>query len=187
MERPPPRSSKTSIDRRYFSTAKDKWELHVFADASEDTMCAVAYIRSKPKEYSADLAFVIGKCRVAPMRHLSIPRWELQAAVMAVRLNEQIVKEHETKIHSATFGQTPLLFCNGFIAPTVSNRCLLQTEWLRFWIQLMFHSGIMWVVLTIQLTSGHERSMLTNLREANGSLGRPGWSNERSNCLNRWI
>ena len=66
-------------------------------------MCAVAYLRSKPKEYSAELAFVIGKCRVAPMRHLSIPRLELQAAVMAVRLKEQIVKEHESKIQSCNF------------------------------------------------------------------------------------
>ena len=98
-----PEVAETSIDRRYFSTAKDKWELHVFADASEDTMCAVAYLRSKPKEYSADLAFVIGKCRAAPMRHLSIPRLELQAAVMAVRLKEQIVKEHEAKIQSCNF------------------------------------------------------------------------------------
>ena len=75
----------------------------MFADASEDTMCAVAYLRSKPKEYSADLAFGIGKCRVAPMQHLSIPRLELQAAVMAVRLKEQIVKEHESKIQSCNF------------------------------------------------------------------------------------
>ena len=98
-----PEVAEASIDRRYFSTAKDKWELHVFADASEDKMCAVAYLRLKPKEYSADLAFVIGKCRVAPMRHLSIPRLELQAAVMAVRLEEQIVKEHQSKIHSSNF------------------------------------------------------------------------------------
>ena len=75
----------------------------MFAGASEDTMCAVAYLRSKPKEYSADLAFLSGKCRIAPMRHLSIPRLELQAAVMAVRLKEQIMKEHETKIHRCNF------------------------------------------------------------------------------------
>ena len=98
-----PEVAERSIDRKYFSTSKDKWEFHVFADASEDTMCAVAYLRSKPKQYSADLAFVIGKCRVAPMRHFSIPRLELQAAVMAVRLKEQIVKEHESKIHSPNF------------------------------------------------------------------------------------
>ena len=95
--------AETSIAGRYFYTARDKIELHVFADASEDTMCAVAYLRSQPKEYSADLAFVIGKCRVAPMRHLSIPRLELQAAVLAVRLKEQIVKEHEMKISSCSF------------------------------------------------------------------------------------
>ena len=95
--------AETSIARRYFYTAGDKIELHVFADASEDTMCAVAYLRSQPNEYSADLAFVIGKCRVAPMRHLSIARLELQAAVMAVRLKEQIVKEHEMKISSCSF------------------------------------------------------------------------------------
>ena len=37
------------------------------------------------------------------MRHFSIPRMELQAAVMAVRLKEQIVKEHEMKINSCSF------------------------------------------------------------------------------------
>ena len=95
--------AETSIDRRHFNRERDKAELHVFADASEDTMCAVAYLRSQPKEYSADLAFVIGECRVAPMRHLSIPRLELQAAVMAVRLKEQVVKEHEMKINSCSF------------------------------------------------------------------------------------
>ena len=31
------------------------------------------------------------------MRHLSIPRLELQAAVMAVRVKEQMVKEHDDK------------------------------------------------------------------------------------------
>ena len=95
--------AQTSIDRRYFSTAKGIWELHVLADASEDTMCAVAHLHSKPKEYSADLAFVIGKCRVSPMRHPFIPRLELQVAVMTVRLKEQIVEEHESKIHGSNF------------------------------------------------------------------------------------
>ena len=81
----------------------DKTKLHVFADASGDKMSSVVYLRSQPKEYSADSAFVIGKCRVAPMRLLSITRLKLQAAVMALRLKEQIVKEHEMKINSCSF------------------------------------------------------------------------------------
>ena len=68
------------------------------------TQCVLwhTYVQS-PKKHTADLAFAIEKCRVEPMRHLSIPRLELHAAVMAVRLKEQIVKEHETKIHSCNF------------------------------------------------------------------------------------
>ena len=78
-------------------------ELHLFADASEHTMCAVAYLRNNAKEKSAEVSFVIGKCRVAPMRHMSIPRLELQAVVMAVRLKEQIVKELEQPVHSFAY------------------------------------------------------------------------------------
>ena len=94
--------AETSINRRYINRERDKTEFYVFADASENTTCAVAYLRSQPKEHSTDLAFVI-KCRVSPMKHLSKPRLELQAAVMAVRLKEQIVKEHEMKINSCIF------------------------------------------------------------------------------------
>ena len=78
----------------------------MFADASEYTMCAVANLLSQPKEYLADLAFLVGKCRVAPMRHVSISRLELQVAVMAVRLKEQIVNEHK-KINSCHFWSEP--------------------------------------------------------------------------------
>ena len=166
--------AETSIDRRYFSRERDKAELHVFAEASEDTMCAVAYLGSQSKEYTADLAIVIGKCRVAPMRHLSIPRLEMQVAVMAVMLNEQIVKEHEMKINSCSFGQTQLQYCSDYTVPIANNKCLWPIEWLRYYIQLMFHSENMSAVLTTQLTLAPEQSTLKNSREVSGSRGRPG-------------
>ena len=37
------------------------------------------------------------------MRHLSVSRLELQAAVMVERLKEQVVKAHEIKIHRSSF------------------------------------------------------------------------------------
>ena len=78
-------------------------EPHVFAEASEDMIGAVPYLRWKAKEYSTDFTFVIGKCEIAQMRHLSIPRLESQAAVMEMRLKKQIVKELEMKINSCSF------------------------------------------------------------------------------------
>ena len=124
--------AETIIDRRCFNRERDKTELHVFADGSEDTMCAVAYLRSQPKEYSADLAFVIGKCRVAPMRHLSTPRLELQAAVMAVRLKELIVIEHEMKINSCSFWSDSTKVLQWIHSSHRKQQFFWTIEWLRY-------------------------------------------------------
>ena len=149
-------------------------------------MCAVAYLYSKPKEYSAGLAFVIEKCRIAPMRHLSIPRSELQAAVMAVRLKEQIVKEHESKIHSCNFwtdSTTVLQWIHSshckqpvFVANRVDE--ILDTTNVSQWNHV---GGI-----NNPTDIGTRAINVDELKrsELNGS---PGWSNERTNSLIRWI
>lgn len=59
-------------------------QLHIFADASESAFACVAYWRVKG--LSADYAFISGKTKCAPQTILSIPRLELQAAVLAARL-----------------------------------------------------------------------------------------------------
>ena len=41
--------AKTRFVRRYSNILENKIELHVFADASAEKMCAVAYLRSQPK------------------------------------------------------------------------------------------------------------------------------------------
>ena len=42
--------AETSIDRKDFNRERDKTKLHVFADASEDTMFAAAYLLSQLKK-----------------------------------------------------------------------------------------------------------------------------------------
>ena len=77
----------------------------------------MAYLKSQPKEFPADLAFVNGKCKVVPMRHLSLPRLDLHAVVMAPRFKEQIVKEHEMKLRCRSFwadSLTVLQWINSF-------------------------------------------------------------------------
>ena len=67
--------------------------LCVFSDASQDAFGACAYIRQRTKQSIYEVNFVAAKSRVAPLKQLTIPRLELQAAVLASRLAKTIVKE----------------------------------------------------------------------------------------------
>ena len=44
------------------------------------------------------MAFVIGKCRVAPIRNMTVAKLEMQAAVFGVRLREHILEEHDNEV-----------------------------------------------------------------------------------------
>ena len=85
-----------TIPRCYFSGPFEHLELHVFGDSSQEVLSAVAFLRalvSPPSENKrTELAFVIGKARVAPMKTLTVPKLELQAALLAARLREEICK-----------------------------------------------------------------------------------------------
>ena len=57
-------------------------------------MCIVAFLKD---ETTLRLTYVIGICRAALTRHMTIPKLELQAAVYGVRLRRQILREHDVK------------------------------------------------------------------------------------------
>ena len=94
-----------SINRLYFENGTNL-RLHIFTDASE-AMCMVAYLQD---EATLKLTYVIAKCRVAPIRHMTIPKLELQAAVYGVRLRKQILNKHVRigKIYHWTHSSTVL-------------------------------------------------------------------------------
>ncbi|XP_028413784.1 uncharacterized protein LOC114536629 [Dendronephthya gigantea] len=74
---------------RFYRQIDDKpitIQLHVFGDASELAFCSVVYLRFTYGDGSASVSFVIAKTRVAPKKQLSIPKLELQAAVLCTRL-----------------------------------------------------------------------------------------------------
>ena len=58
-------------------------------------MCIVAYLQ---EDRTLRLTYVIGKCRVAPIRHITTPKLERQAAVYGVCLRKQIPSEHDVRI-----------------------------------------------------------------------------------------
>ena len=56
----------TSINLRYFENGWNNLRLYIFTDASEETMCIVAYLQDKS---TLKLTYVIGEGRAVPIRH----------------------------------------------------------------------------------------------------------------------
>ena len=67
--------------------------LVVFCDASRLAFGACAYARWKLVDGRFGTRFVAAKTRVAPLKELTIPRLELQAAVLGSRLGKSILEE----------------------------------------------------------------------------------------------
>ncbi|XP_028161404.1 uncharacterized protein LOC114353554 [Ostrinia furnacalis] len=65
-------------------------ELHIFCDASSRAFASVAYLRSRKKDGTWHVAFLMARARVAPLKVMSIPRLELQAAVMGARMSQHL-------------------------------------------------------------------------------------------------
>ncbi|XP_071946012.1 uncharacterized protein [Antedon mediterranea] len=77
--------------------------LCMFADASEDAFGSCAYIRWKVDNNQFDVKFVAAKSRVTPLKKLTIPRLELQAALVATRLHTIIIDETRIKFNKVIF------------------------------------------------------------------------------------
>ena len=78
-------------------------QIHIFADASEVAFGAAAYWRFETRSHSYHCSFIFGKTRLAPIKPLTIPRLELQAAVMAVRMSQTIQKELDVMPSQITY------------------------------------------------------------------------------------
>ena len=86
----------TSIRTSYFSGPSQHLELHMFGDSSQDVFSAVGFLRAQVTctsgEIIRELAFVLGKARVASMKVMTAPKLELQAALLAARLKREICR-----------------------------------------------------------------------------------------------
>ncbi|XP_037908650.1 uncharacterized protein LOC119650147 [Hermetia illucens] len=61
-------------------------EIHGFSDASQTAMAAAVYIRVSHPNQQSKVTLVCAKTRVAPLKHLTIPRLELSAALLLAKL-----------------------------------------------------------------------------------------------------
>lgn len=68
-------------------------ELHCFSDASQVAYGAVSYLRCTNKLGQVSVRMVMAKSKVAPVKAITIPRLELQAALLAARLDATLRSE----------------------------------------------------------------------------------------------
>ncbi|XP_028405249.1 uncharacterized protein LOC114527754 [Dendronephthya gigantea] len=78
-------------------------ELIIFCDASRLAFGTCSYVRWKLAGGTFGVRFVAAKSRVAPLKELTIPRLELQAAVLASRLAKSIQEETRMKFIRTIF------------------------------------------------------------------------------------
>lgn len=84
-----------------FSTGVDV-QLHIFVDAGQKAYAAVAYFHVTRND-RIEVALVGAKAKVAPLKRISIPRMELESAVLGVRLAKAIMDGHSIRVCNKTF------------------------------------------------------------------------------------
>lgn len=77
--------------------------LHLFCDASENAFASAAYIRIEEENNNARCHLLMAKSRVAPLKSITLPRLELQGAVMAVRMKETLIMELDLNFQDTFF------------------------------------------------------------------------------------
>jgi len=77
-------------------------QLHHFSNASQVGYGTVSYVRLE-KDCKVHVSFLLGKARVAPLKQTTIPRLELTAAVLAVRVDDMLRKELQLKLEKSVF------------------------------------------------------------------------------------
>ncbi|XP_037302652.1 uncharacterized protein LOC119193060 [Manduca sexta] len=96
--------SGVTVPRCYpgYSRAR-KLQLHVFTDASESAYATALYWRAEDDDGRVTVTLLAAKAKVAPLKLTSIPRLELQAAVLGARMAASVTQEHSRQPESTTY------------------------------------------------------------------------------------
>ena len=119
------------IPRCYFSERNHEHanlQLHHFCDASEDGYGTVSYLRIQYPDGRTESSFVAKKSRNAPIKSVSIPRLELQGALLAARIDNAIRKELDFSFEKVIFWTDSMITLTYIMKIDASTRTS-QTEY----------------------------------------------------------
>lgn len=78
-------------------------QLHHFADASEMGYGVVTYLCVQNEKGEIHCSFLIGKSRVSPLKQTTIPRLELRAVAVAVKMDMLMKRELQMSLKESLF------------------------------------------------------------------------------------
>ena len=133
--------------------------LHHFSDAFEEGYGLVSYLKFVDTENKIHCVFVMGKSRVARLKFVSIPRLELTAATLSVKVSKLIREELQHSINKEYFwtdGQVVLGYLQN---QSNSSKYLWQTGSRSSNNILMWVSGSMFHLKIFPL-SMHQEELL---------------------------
>jgi hypothetical protein len=78
------------IPRSLICSQANEIQIHGFADASNVAAAAVVYVRSIDNKGKVFVRFAASKTRVAPLKSITIPRFELVAALLCAKLTKNV-------------------------------------------------------------------------------------------------
>ena len=110
-----PLLGKITVPRCYFSHLEHKgvtFQLHHFCDASESGYGNISYLCLEVLDGFTECAFVTGKFRNAPIKSASIPRLELQGALLAVWIDSTVRRELEFSFEKVIFWTDSMIVLN---------------------------------------------------------------------------
>ncbi|XP_072392451.1 uncharacterized protein [Diabrotica undecimpunctata] len=101
-----PEIEKVSIPR-YFLNKLENWkdtntQMHIFVDASEHASACVAYLRIMKKDV-IECTLIGAKTHVAPLKPQTIPRLELNGAVMGSRFAKSLCQYLSITVHNIVY------------------------------------------------------------------------------------
>ncbi|UYV61002.1 hypothetical protein LAZ67_1003055 [Cordylochernes scorpioides] len=77
------------IPRRVGHGIRAHWSIHIFCDASQSAYAAAAFLRC-PENKGVSVQLLMAKSRLGPLKKTTIPRMELLACMLGVRLSRYI-------------------------------------------------------------------------------------------------
>lgn len=92
-----------AIDRWLGTIPNSECEIHGFADASSRAYAAAVYLKVQQADNGSRISLLIAKTKVSPIKTMSIPNLELNAAALLVKLMSYIKRLpifKDVKVHA---------------------------------------------------------------------------------------